>query len=570
MGLALYPQMLSWVNGDTNNSFFVSNYDEPAYAAYVNSLINGKTRKFDPFFQSVKETESLYSIQFIPAYAIALPARALGITVSTAFIILSAAIALFSYLAILQLFSAITKDENISAAATLAILCFGTAVTFQGELRFLISGNVLLDFLPFLRRYQPGFAFPIFFVFCLAVYRSVFGESSKRTLWSLGAGALFIVLVYSYFYLWTAAGAWAVCFILAAAIFAKQDLKIILKNAAIIAGLAVIAIIPYFYILSNRSSDLDSVQLLANTRAPILFSPVMIFGLIIGIVAIFYCRKRKILLSDPRVILLLSFAFVPIILLNQQILTGLSLQPVHYEVFIGNYLVLFAAAILAILILQNNDEKEPSDLKLPVIIMAFAAIWGFVEVSGSTSRASLAGVVRDRSMIALNTIANNLESEDKVVTTTNFVTADIIPTVASLRPLWNAHLSSAGSISVAENKRRFYLYLYFAGYGPEQLEELLRTRSFEAVATIFGSERALPELSEGTNQIANGEINEEVVKYKTYLATLNKDMMYDPQVSFIVVPAQSDTDLSNIDKWYQRDAGEDVGLFRIYKLTPKH
>lgn len=72
--LGLYPQISLWVTQGAkwNGSYFVSNYDEVAYSAYVNALINGEPRKNDPFL-GVRDTvdtpqpETLYSIQFIPA-----------------------------------------------------------------------------------------------------------------------------------------------------------------------------------------------------------------------------------------------------------------------------------------------------------------------------------------------------------------------------------------------------------------------------------------------------------------------------------------------------------------------
>src|SRR4051812_12640256 len=89
--IALYPQLSFWTTrgGDWNGAYFVSNFDEVAYSAYIQALINGKPRKYDPYLARDAEHESFYSIQFVPAYSIALPARALGIDASAAFIFLT-------------------------------------------------------------------------------------------------------------------------------------------------------------------------------------------------------------------------------------------------------------------------------------------------------------------------------------------------------------------------------------------------------------------------------------------------------------------------------------------------
>ena len=168
--LAIYPQVNIWsVQGSNwHGAYVVTNYDETAYSAYINSLIEGRARRNDPFMgRADLPYESLYSIQVVPAYSIALPARALGLSASTAFIFLNFLIPIFASLAIFALLFAVTRDPLLSSVGVLTVLCLGTAIAFQGELSHMITGKALCDFFPFLRRYQPGFAFPLFFVFSL-------------------------------------------------------------------------------------------------------------------------------------------------------------------------------------------------------------------------------------------------------------------------------------------------------------------------------------------------------------------------------------------------------------------
>src|SRR5450432_2541767 len=91
MLLALWPQMNMWIARGHNwqGSYVSVQGDEVAYSAYVNALIDGRPRRNDPYSgrddaPNQRRPESLFSIQFLPAYAIALPARFLGVTASTA------------------------------------------------------------------------------------------------------------------------------------------------------------------------------------------------------------------------------------------------------------------------------------------------------------------------------------------------------------------------------------------------------------------------------------------------------------------------------------------------------
>ena len=158
--LAIYPQVSLWLTKGTpwHGAYVVTNYDEVAYSAYVNALVEGAPRRNDPFIGAPDpEHESLYSIQFIPAYAIALTARFLGISTSTVFIFLGVFFAIASTLALFWFINLVTGNQMAAVTGTLIILCLGTAVAFQGELRHIVDGRVLIDFFPFLRRYQPGF-----------------------------------------------------------------------------------------------------------------------------------------------------------------------------------------------------------------------------------------------------------------------------------------------------------------------------------------------------------------------------------------------------------------------------
>ncbi|HYJ92650.1 MAG TPA: hypothetical protein VEV84_15175, partial [Pyrinomonadaceae bacterium] len=264
--LSVYPQINVWMakGANWNGAYVVSNYDEVAYSSYVNSLISGRPRKNDPFIGKDNiEGETLYSIQAIPAYSVALTAKMLGLSASNVFVILNFLIAIFSTLAIFFLAYAITNDDVISAVAALAVLLLGTAVAFQGELQHMILGNYLCDFFPFLRRYQPGFAFPIFFVFCLLMWRTYINEDNRHGLiFAIASGVVFVILVYSYFYLWTAALAWFVV-ITALWFFTRtEDRRKIALRSAIVGGSIAAAVVPYFVLLSKRVVNMDDVQLL--------------------------------------------------------------------------------------------------------------------------------------------------------------------------------------------------------------------------------------------------------------------------------------------------------------------
>lgn len=572
--LAFYPQLNLFVSkGSTwQGAYFVSNYDEVAYSAYVNALIEGKPRKYDPYLAAETTYESLYSIQVVPAYSIALPARILGLSASTAFIVLGILSAAFSAFFIFWLLFMITGDELLSAAGVLVICGFGTAAAFQGELRSMIEGRVLVDYLPFLRRYQPGFAFPLFFLFCSSVWLSLVSESRKKTvLLSLASGGIFVLLIFSYFYLWTAAAAWLGYVYVLTLVFNRSYLKNIAINAGVVGIAAIASLIPYFKLLSERSPNVDAVQLLTNTHLPNFASPSLIIGLLVAAGIAVFAWRGDISLASPRTLFALAFALTPVILFNQQIITGRSLQPVHYEIFISNYLVLMAAMLLISLATGTaaKGERGPAVRRGFVYLAIIAALWGVVEAVGSTRRSIKFADLRDLSIPALRLIGEQTkQNSDRppVVLATNFVTADFVPSVGNFRPLWSSHTTSAGGVSIAENKRLFYCYLYYSGFTDKDLLEALRVNSFEVTAAIFGSERALPALANHAAPITVQEIVADAKLYSDFEKNFDALTASNPVLSYVIVPTEGENNFTNLDRWYERDAGTQAGLFKVFHV----
>src|SRR5438128_10629725 len=211
--LALYPQLTLWLarGREWNGAYVTVHGDEAAYSAYIQALIDGRPRRNNPYTgrdeaPGLAQPESLFSIQFIPAYAIALPARALGLSAATAFILLLALTAVLATLTIFWLLATLTGDDRLAAAGALLALCFGTLAAGQGEIFGLLHTSFTADSFLFLRRYQPAAAFPLFFMLCVLVWRMLTTKRVRSAfLWATLAGFLFAILVFSYFYLWTAA-----------------------------------------------------------------------------------------------------------------------------------------------------------------------------------------------------------------------------------------------------------------------------------------------------------------------------------------------------------------------------
>src|SRR5215813_3636390 len=227
--LALLPQIHFRIKRGSNwqGANAIMHPDEVAYSAYVASLIRGRPRRNDPTTGRVDQPgapqpESLFSIQLIPAYIVALPARFFGLSAATAFIFFPVVFAFLSALSIYWFVASLTQDRILAASTSWIVLGMGTLGAGQGMMRHFVNlpyliplwfsklfASTSLYHLPFLRFYQPAVSFPLFFLFCAVVLHALVSTERRRAMFlALVAGLIFAALVFSYFFLWTATAAW--------------------------------------------------------------------------------------------------------------------------------------------------------------------------------------------------------------------------------------------------------------------------------------------------------------------------------------------------------------------------
>ena len=118
------------------------------------------------------------------------------------------------------------------------------------------------------------------------------------------------------------------------------DRATLLRTVVIIAAISGCALAPYAYLVSHRPATLDEQQTLYLTHRPDLFRIPEILGALILIALVVAITRGAIERSQPRVILAASLAVLPLVVFNQQILTGRSMQPYHFAALVVNYLVL--------------------------------------------------------------------------------------------------------------------------------------------------------------------------------------------------------------------------------------
>jgi hypothetical protein len=612
--LALLPQAHMWrARGDNWHGAYASfDGDETAYAAYLSALIEGRPRLNDPYSglddsKSAPLPESLFSIQFVPAYALALPARALSLDAAQVFIALSPLMAFAAALALFRLLSLLTKDEQLAACGTIVILCLGALASGQISFASLYSLRAAHTYLPFLRRYVPALPFPLLFIFCACLWRALScAERRAAHLFSLAAGTTFALLVFSYFYLWTTAAAWLACLapLWLCARGARDERTRALKIFLITTALACASLVPYALLLARRAATMDAVQALKFTHAPDLFRTPELIALVSLVLLAAAVWLRRLSWRDAHVIFAASFALTPFVVFNQQIITGRSLQPAHYEDYVLNYLALLALVLTVALFIRRRDDSDaqtprPDDsirrfattrrftttqrtaqrfARLILLCVALAAYgWAARELIATTRRFAPVNAARDEQMrvasrlaeIARTTAltnANDPALARPVVLAESFMLADNLPVGApQTSVLWSPHMHVNSGLTASAHRERMYQFFYYTNVAPENFRAYLRANPLLNYM-LFGAERVLPRLTINHTPVSDEEIDVAGRAYTAYVAAFTREQAARPALSFVITSNENPLELSNLDRWYERDAGERGAHYTIYRV----
>ncbi|MFL6230250.1 MAG: hypothetical protein ACJ741_15870 [Pyrinomonadaceae bacterium] len=585
--------------------------DEPAYAAYLNAVIEGRPRRNDPYTgvddrADAPLAESLFSIQFFPAYLLAMPARALGLSAQTVFILLMPLVAVGCALAVFWLVQMITRDERAAVASVFVVLCLGILVSGQGFFINLLGGFSGYVFLPFLRRYVPGVPLVFFFTFCGTLWRMLAGETARaRYVCALASGLLFAALVYSYFYHWTAAAALAACSALAwLTARPRAERRDAARPLAVFAAVALLSLVPYFVLVSHRAHATDEMQALTHTRAPDLWRGVELVAALTLALLAYGARRGLVAWRGRAPLFTASLALSVLAVFNQQVATGLSLQPMHYEQYVGNYVALISLVLACVLVWQGRaarvgsgaarvdegaagiDERAartgegaarrlvPHKVWVPVALCAL--LWGACEAVTTTVSFARQNERYDDWLAAatrLDALARGVRRQltepFPVVFNPDDFRMDHVPANSSCAVVWAPHTFAYSSLTRAENRERVFQFLHFASVAPAEFAAAGRDQGFIQFS-IFGWERANPRLAVEFRPVTPEEIATEQSHYAAYVSALEHSMRApQPLISFVVVSDDQPFNLSNLERFYTLERVERVGAHTIYRATPR-
>lgn len=581
---ALYPQfkMIYLRGADWQGHYAYNDIDEVAYASYLRALIDGRPRKNDPYTgrdesPATPQPESLFSIQFAAPYAVAIPARIFGIGTPWAMTLAGAFAGFFLGLALFWVIVRFTGSSWFALMGSLLAVAGGAIAAGEGAIGEILDISISYPYFPGLRRYIPAIAIPSFFILAGAIWKTLgTAETRERVIFGGIAILSFAFSVYSYFYIWTMAAAWLLCLYILWILIRPDGFLKNIKVLSLIGFGCLLSLIPYAILLSRRAGSMDNVQLLVKTHSPDLIRfPIYIaaFAMLLLIVAVIL---KKLSIKDQKSIFALSFGLSVIAVFNQQVITGHSLQPIHYQVFIGNYVAALALILSIGLLLKDQLMRETFRSKIVLSVLTVLAVfWGFVECHYTVRVLDDANIERDRSLIVAKRLEDLARAEGfktahlKTVLSFGMTQADDLPSVAPQNVLWARHQHVFAGLSWQESKERYYQYLYYSNIDEQELADRLKNGDFVSMIALFGWGRHTSRLSSEATPLKYREIDEEAARYGEFRSRFSVMEASNPKISYLIVPQNWNRSIENIDRWYKRDNGEMLGDYVLFNLTLK-
>ena len=110
------------------------------------------------------------------------------------------------------------------------------------------------------------------------------------------------------------------------------------------------------------------------------------------------------------------------------------------------------------------------------------------------------------------------------------------------------------------------MHLYYSSAGSDKLLKSLKERDQFSIDVLFGHHRLFPALGSQFQPLQNVEIEREVQAYQAYANSFSRERLLKRPITYAVIPLGVNFDFTNLDRWYERDAGEKAEDYALYRL----
>jgi hypothetical protein len=139
--------------------------------------------------------------------------------------------------------------------------------------------------------------------------------------------------------------------------------------------------------------------------------------------------------------------------------------------------------------------------------------------------------------------------------------------------LWAQYLFLFPDVTLAEDKERLAQFLYYKGVSFSDIDQThfdsLDNERAYYLSSLISRGRFNPRLAVGWKPISPEEVRGALDYYANYVASFTRERAAHPELSYLLVKDDASVDLTNFDRWYERDTGERLGGYSLFRVRLK-
>jgi len=498
--------------------------DEIAWSARAREAYDGHPSLGNAYFREGKSDP--YVIQPLGAAIIGTAGRILGLNINNALLLSRILLSFLVFLLVYSFIYLFSQKKLIALSISSFLILANSFFSKSAILKLLAGLSPTVNFVNYTRPVNPLMTHFFFFGFLLFFW--LFYEKKRRKFGILSAVFLGLSF-YDYFYTWTFLFSFLGVLCL---IFILRKNWPDFKRVILVALGAVLIAVPYFYNLyrittfptydevRQRVGLIENQTLVVGTMAPIL----------LGIFLLFFRRQWK-----ERYYFGLALLIAPLVVLNQQLITGLVMQSGHYHWYFHMPL-----AIIFLLIMLFDRIPFKKTLAILIIIVSLGAGVFIQKSSYAAHREQILEWQRYGSV--MDWLSKNAEKDEVVFSDSKAAFMIVIYTPLNVF----YHSNAGGCLSTTHERLLDALFLYYrlSGVGINDAEKVFAEDrgyiSEKLYGTYFrdstGEDQYLPEdlLAEFTKKyqeslnVSNSDFfGEMLIKYGVRYAVWDKEFNPD-------------------------------------------
>lgn len=527
--------------------------DELFYLARIQEVKDGHWSLANPFWKEGKDLSYLQPAgsEILAAWFGQIFGLNLANTVLLERFVFPAVIFLFVYALVFLL----SKRKIISLLASATVLLSTELLSPAALWNLLIHQKADEHFLPFSHLISPQTHLLFFFGFLLFFWLFL---DKEKTIYGIISSIVFGLSFYTYPYTWTFLGAFLGVLLI---IFLWQKNWLWLKRIIWLFLGAGIMALPFFWNLwqAIRFPTYSEVSIrfgLIEGRQPSLG---IIMAVLLFIFLLFFARQPL-----KRFIFCLALVLAPLIVLNQQLITGRSIIPAHYHWYFHR--PLFIIILLIIIFewlakIKNYPLKNSLVFGLSILILSinFYNAW-LVQVNSYLAQEPMA--LENQRYGPLFKWLNNNGKLDEVAMANPEISL-LLPIYSSLNPLVHADAHFSLIADGKELAERIFLPYRFNGLKAEDTLAIFTRDRAKISAGIYGQHYRKETGSYG--QIPEEKLSWLAEQYKQSLNTPLEDVLRKREAQYLIWDNLKDP-LWSVDKYdFLEQSYQEAGI-KIFLL----